>query len=113
MSQIVSRMSHFVLDKLIEKARMMRLRRLGDCPLHVAVNLGGTKMTAVRPILILYLLCRRSNYIAVRRNFLSPFMLTFGRPVLFSSTGRRNLSNVPTQVLTISNEPLVAELSHA
>lgn len=55
---------------------------------------------------------RRSIYIAVRRNFLSPFMLTFDTPVPFSSMGRRNVSNVPAQALTLLNDPLVAELAH-
>ena len=54
---------------------------------------------------------RRSIYIAVRRNFLSPFMLTFDTPVPFSSMGRRNVSNVPAQALVLLNDPLVAELS--
>ena len=55
---------------------------------------------------------RRSIYIAVRRNFLSPFMLTFDTPVPFSSMGRRNISNVPAQALILMNDPLVVELSH-
>lgn len=54
---------------------------------------------------------RRSIYIAVRRNFLSPFMLTFDTPVPFSSMGRRNVSNVPAQALILLNDPLVARLS--
>ncbi len=54
---------------------------------------------------------RRSIYIAVRRNFLSPFMLTFDTPVPFSSMGRRNVSNVPAQSLILLNDPLVVELS--
>ena len=54
---------------------------------------------------------RRSIYIAVRRNFLSPFMLTFDAPVPFSSMGRRNVSNVPAQSLILLNDPLVVELS--
>ena len=54
---------------------------------------------------------RRSIYIAVRRNFISPFMLTFDTPVPFSSMGRRNVSNVPAQALILLNDPLVAELS--
>jgi Protein of unknown function (DUF1553)/Protein of unknown function (DUF1549)/Planctomycete cytochrome C len=55
---------------------------------------------------------RRSIYIAVRRNFLSPFMLTFDTPVPFSSMGRRNVSNVPAQALILLNDPLVVDLSH-
>lgn len=54
---------------------------------------------------------RRSIYISVRRNFLSPFMLTFDTPVPFSSMGRRNVSNVPAQALILLNDPLVTELS--
>lgn len=50
---------------------------------------------------------RRSIYIAVRRNFLSPFMQTFDRPPPFSSMGRRNVSNVPAQSLILLNDPMV------
>ena len=50
---------------------------------------------------------RRSIYIAVRRNFLSPFMLTFDSPVPFSTMGRRNMSNVPAQSLILMNDPFV------
>ncbi|MEM8735097.1 MAG: DUF1553 domain-containing protein, partial [Planctomycetota bacterium] len=56
---------------------------------------------------------RRSIYVAVRRNFLSPFMLTFDTPVPFSSMGKRNVSNVPAQPLILLNDPLVSELSAA
>jgi hypothetical protein len=52
---------------------------------------------------------RRSIYIAVRRNFLSPFMLTFDSPVPFSTMGRRNVSNVPAQSLILMNDPFVVE----
>ena len=54
---------------------------------------------------------RRSIYIAVRRNFLSPFMLTFDTPAPFSSMGRRNVSNVPAQALALLNDPLVVDLA--
>ena len=54
---------------------------------------------------------RRSIYTAVRRNFLSPFMLTFDTPVPFSTMGRRNVSNVPAQALILMNDPLVVELA--
>ncbi len=53
---------------------------------------------------------RRSIYIAVRRNFLSPFMLAFDTPSPFSTMGRRNSSNVPAQALIMMNDPLVVEL---
>ncbi|MEO1981188.1 MAG: PSD1 and planctomycete cytochrome C domain-containing protein [Fuerstiella sp.] len=50
---------------------------------------------------------RRSIYTAVRRNFLSPFMLTFDTPAPFSTMGRRNVSNVPAQALILMNDPFV------
>ncbi len=50
---------------------------------------------------------RRSIYQSVRRNFLSPFMLTFDMPVPFSAFGRRNVTNVPAQSLALMNDPLV------
>ncbi|MCA9057886.1 MAG: DUF1553 domain-containing protein, partial [Planctomycetaceae bacterium] len=56
---------------------------------------------------------RRSIYVAVRRNFLSPFMLAFDMPVPFSTMGRRNVSNVPAQALILLNDPLVVELTQA
>ncbi len=52
---------------------------------------------------------RRSIYIAVRRNFLSPFMLTFDTPAPFSTMGRRNVSNVPAQSLILMNDPFVVQ----
>ncbi len=54
---------------------------------------------------------RRTIYIAVLRNFLSPMMLAFDMPTPFTAIGRRNVSNVPAQALIMLNDPLVAELS--
>ncbi len=56
---------------------------------------------------------RRSIYISVRRNFLSPMMLAFDTPIPFSTVGRRNVSNVPAQALILMNDPFVAEQSVA
>lgn len=50
---------------------------------------------------------RRSIYTSVRRNFLSPMMLTFDTPIPFSTVGDRNVSNVPAQSLTLMNDPFV------
>ena len=50
---------------------------------------------------------RRSIYLSVRRNFLNPMFLAFDAPVPFSTMGRRNVSNVPAQALTLLNDPLV------
>ena len=52
---------------------------------------------------------RRSIYIAVRRNFLSPMMLAFDTPSPFSTVGRRTVSNVPAQALILMNDPFVIE----
>jgi hypothetical protein len=54
---------------------------------------------------------RRSVYTAVRRNFLSPFLLAFDTPIPFSTVGRRQVSNVPGQALILLNDPLVHELA--
>jgi hypothetical protein len=50
---------------------------------------------------------RRSIYLSVRRNFLNPFLLSFDTPIPFSTVGRRQVSNVPAQALTLLNEPFV------
>lgn len=52
---------------------------------------------------------RRSIYVEVRRNFLSPFMLAFDTPQPASAVGRRNTSNVPAQALSMMNDPFVVE----
>jgi hypothetical protein len=54
---------------------------------------------------------RRSLYIKVQRNFLSPFMLTFDMPSPFSTMGRRSVSNVPAQSLVLMNDPFVWQQS--
>jgi len=56
---------------------------------------------------------RRSIYLAVRRNFLLPFMLAFDTPVPFSSMGSRTSSNVPAQALILMNDPFVVQQAHA
>jgi hypothetical protein len=38
---------------------------------------------------------RRSLYIEVRRNFLSPLLLAFDYPLPATTTGRRSVSSVP------------------
>lgn len=50
---------------------------------------------------------RRSIYIAVNRNFLSPFMLAFDVPAPVTTTGRRTVSNVPAQALIMLNNEFV------
>jgi hypothetical protein len=52
---------------------------------------------------------RRSIYLSVRRNFLSPMMLAFDAPIPFSTMGARNVSNVPAQALILMNDPFVVQ----
>jgi hypothetical protein len=52
---------------------------------------------------------RRSIYLAVRRNFLSPTFLAFDYPIPFTTIGRRSVSNVPAQALTMLNNPFVIQ----
>jgi hypothetical protein len=52
---------------------------------------------------------RRSIYLGVRRNFLNPMFLAFDFPTPFSSMGKRSVSNVPAQALTMMNNPLVLQ----
>jgi uncharacterized protein DUF1553 len=51
---------------------------------------------------------RRSIYLEVRRNFLSPFMLAFDAPTPLGTQGRRTSSNVPSQALILLNDPFVS-----
>ncbi|WZO96659.1 PSD1 and planctomycete cytochrome C domain-containing protein [Isosphaeraceae bacterium EP7] len=50
---------------------------------------------------------RRSIYQNVRRNFLAPLLTAFDSPPPASPMGRRNVSNVPAQALTMLNDPFV------
>jgi hypothetical protein len=52
---------------------------------------------------------RRSIYLNVRRNFLTPMLLAFDYPTPFTTIGRRTVSNVPSQALVMLNNPFVAE----
>lgn len=52
---------------------------------------------------------RRSVYVEVRRNFLSPFLIAFDTPLPMSTVGCRNVSNVPSQSLAMLNDPFVVE----
>jgi hypothetical protein len=51
---------------------------------------------------------RRTVYLEVRRNFLSPFLLAFDAPTPLGTQGKRTSSNVPAQALILLNDPFVA-----
>jgi hypothetical protein len=52
---------------------------------------------------------RRSIYLNVRRNFLTPLFLAFDYPIPFTTMGKRSVSNVPAQALTMLNNPFVLQ----
>ena len=54
---------------------------------------------------------RRSVYVRVTRNALDPFLRAFDFPEPFSTTGRRDVTNVPAQSLTLMNDDRVAVLA--
>jgi hypothetical protein len=51
---------------------------------------------------------RRSIYIQVRRNFLTPMFLAFDYPLPISAIGRRSVSTVPSQALILMNDEFMA-----
>jgi hypothetical protein len=52
---------------------------------------------------------RRTIYLNVRRNFLSPMLLNFDYPIPATTMGKRAVSNVPAQALTMLNNPFVLQ----
>jgi len=50
---------------------------------------------------------RRSLYLKVKRTNLNPFMEVFDTPKPFTTVGRRDVTNVPAQSLTMLNDPFV------
>jgi len=52
---------------------------------------------------------RRSIYLSVSRNFISPFMSTFDYPNPFTTFGNRNTTNVPAQSLILMNNQFVKQ----
>ena len=54
---------------------------------------------------------RRSLYQRVIRNRLNPFLTVMDAPVPTSTTGRRDVTNVPAQSLTMMNDPLILSLA--
>ena len=73
-------------------------------PVHLTAS---WKAAAVRPFGPARWRWPPSLYLSVRRNFLDPMFLAFDMPVPFSTMGRRNVSNVPAQALTLMNDPMV------
>src|SRR5260370_950838 len=51
---------------------------------------------------------RRSVYLEVRRNFITPLFLAFDYPLPSTTVGRRSISTVPSQALMLMNNEFVA-----
>jgi hypothetical protein len=73
-------------------------------PVHVTPHQDGRGKPASGP---LDGAGRRTVYVSVRRNFLSPFLLAFDAPNPFGPVGRRTVSNVPAQSLALLNDEFV------
>jgi hypothetical protein len=56
---------------------------------------------------------RRTIYLEVRRNFPAPMLLAFDFPTLPACMGRRNVSNVPAQALSLLNDLFVVDQAKA
>jgi cytochrome c553 len=56
---------------------------------------------------------RRSIYLEVRRNYLTPMLLAFDFPTPDTTRGRRTTSNVPAQALMLMNSPFVLDQAGA
>lgn len=96
-------------NRLLSHANVRRLEAeaIRDSMLVVAGRLdktvGGTPVRGNQP--------RRSVYVQVVRNSLDPFMRSFDFPEPFSTVGRRDVTNVPAQSLTLMNDPFVRGLA--
>ena len=94
-------------DAILAVSGRLDLTQFGpSVPVHVTQYMEGRGRPASGP---LDGNGRRSIYISVRRNFLSPMMLAFDAPIPFNTVGRRNVSNVPAQALILMNDPLVVQ----
>jgi len=56
---------------------------------------------------------RRSLYVKVQRNTLDPLLRAFDFPEPFAAVGRRDVTNVPAQSLTLMNDPGIAAMASA
>ena len=81
--------------------------RGGSVPPYVSPNATANKPTHIPKSGPIDGERRRSLYIRVRRNFVTPFLELFDFPDQGASVGRRNETIVPTQALAFLNGPLV------
>jgi hypothetical protein len=96
-----------IRDAILAISQRLDLSRFGPpVPIHLTEFMDGRGKPATSGPLDGA--GRRSIYIEVRRNFISPMMRAFDMPVPFTTVGRRTVSNVPAQSLILMNDPFVA-----
>ena len=89
---------------LVASGRLERTPYGAPVPIHLTEFLEGRGRPAGGP---LDGAGRRSVYLAVRRNFPLPLFAVFDFPSPAAPVGRRSVSNVPSQSLTLMNDPFV------
>lgn len=94
-------LSHFNVRRLeAEAVRDALLKVSGDLKVH---QMYGPPVNGRKE--------RRSVYVRVKRNELDQFLSAFDAPVPASTTGKRDVTNVPGQSLALLNDPFVHELA--
>ncbi len=94
---------------LFESGRLVRELEVPSVPLQLTEFMDGRGRPGVSGPLDGS--GRRSIYLALRRNFLPPMFVAFDLPAPTVTRGQRSMSNVPSQALTLMNDPLVDHLS--
>lgn len=94
-------LSHFPVRRLEAEA-------IRDSLLHVSGQLqseirSGPPVGGKTP--------RRSVFLRVKRNDLDPLLSTFDAPTPSTTTGARDVTNVPGQALTLMNDPFILDLA--
>ena len=95
-------LSHFSIRRIEAEAIRDSLLALSG---RLDTTMSGPGVSAGTP--------RRSVYLTVKRTALNPFLEVFDAPKPFTTTGRRDATNVPAQSLTLLNDRFVIESAAA
>jgi hypothetical protein len=96
-------------NTLLSHANVRRLEAesIRDSLLHLAGVLDQTRSGPSQPA---NAPCR-SVYLKLKRNSMPPLLATFDAPKPFTTMGRRDVTTVPAQSLTLLNDPAVYKLA--
>jgi hypothetical protein len=96
-------------NTLLSHANVRRLEAesIRDSLLHLAGVLDQTRSGPSQPASAP---CR-SVYLKLKRNSMPPLLATFDAPKPFTTMGRRDVTTVPAQSLTLLNDPAVYKLA--